>query len=37
MSYGRRNVMSADRGDKPAAEEGDAAMAIEFGGWAIVR
>jgi len=37
VSYERRNVIMADRGDKPAAEEGDAAMAIEFGGWAVVR
>jgi hypothetical protein len=32
-----RNVITADRGDKPAAEEGDAAVALEFDGWAVVR
>ena len=32
-----RNVITADRGDKSAAQEGDAAVAIEFGGWAVVR
>jgi hypothetical protein len=31
------NVITADRGDKPATEEGDAALAIEFDGWAVVR
>ena len=34
---GGRNVIIADRGDKPATEEGDAAVAIQFGGWAMVR
>ena len=32
-----RNVITADRGDKSAGQEGDAAVAIEFGGWAVVR
>jgi len=27
-----RNVITADRGGKSAAQEGDAAVAIEFGG-----
>ena len=34
---GARNVITADRGDEPATEEGDAAVAIEFDGWAVVR
>jgi hypothetical protein len=34
---GARNVITADRGDKPATEEGDAAVAIQFDGWAVVR
>ena len=34
---GARNVTTADRGDKPATEEGDAAVAIEFDGWAVMR
>ena len=32
-----RNVISADRGDEPATEEGGAAVPIEFDGWAVVR
>ena len=32
-----RNVITADGGDRPTMEEGDAAMAIEFDGWAVVR
>jgi hypothetical protein len=32
-----RNVITADRRDKPATEEEDAAVAIDFDGWAVVR
>jgi hypothetical protein len=34
---GASNVITADRGDEPATEEGDAAVAIEFDGWSVVR
>ena len=34
---GARKVITADRGDEPATEEGDAAVAIQFDGWAVVR
>jgi hypothetical protein len=37
MRSRRRNVITAGRGDKPATEEGDAAVAIEFDGWAVAR
>jgi hypothetical protein len=33
---GARNVITADRGDEPATEEGDVAVAIEFNGGAVV-
>jgi hypothetical protein len=29
----RRNVITADRGDKPATEQGDAAVAMKFDGY----
>jgi hypothetical protein len=34
---GARNVITDERGDKPVTEEGDAAVAIKFDGWAVVR
>jgi hypothetical protein len=34
---GARIVITVDRGDEPATEEGDVAVAIEFDGWAVVR
>jgi hypothetical protein len=34
---GARNVITVDRGDEPATEEGDVAVAIKFDGWAVVR
>jgi hypothetical protein len=29
--------MAADRGRRPVTEKGDAAVAIEFDGWTVVR